>query len=342
MQHINPKAIQQILVLILILIMGGLIFGEILPYLSGVLGAITIYVLMHKWMLVLVRKGWRPSLAASFLMFLSFIGILLPVAGIILMLSNKIGNAVNNSEKVVDAIKEQLTTWQDRLGYDLSSQIDVSAISSWISENLQSFAGSTFHIFIAIGIMYFMLYYMLTSSKTLTQSLTDVVPFSKKNRGVISKEITVMVRSNALGIPLVAIAQGIIALIGFLIFGIADPIFWFVIVSIGSMIPFVGTLIGILPVFILSLATGDNFQAWGILLYGFIVVGSTDNIIRLYVLQKLDDVHPLITLIGVIVGVPLFGFIGLIFGPLLISLFLVVLRIYINEYGESSEIVSEK
>ena len=153
---------------------------------------------------------------------------------------------------------------------------------------------------------------------------------------MIGNQIEAMVRSNALGIPLVAIAQGIIALIGFIIFGISDPFFWFVIVTIGSMIPFVGTLIGILPVFILSLSAGNNFQAWGILIYGIVVVGSTDNIIRLYVLKKLENVHPLITLIGVIVGVPLFGFIGLIFGPLLISLFLIVLHIYRNEYGSKA------
>jgi predicted PurR-regulated permease PerM len=143
-----------------------------------------------------------------------------------------------------------------------------------------------------------------------------------------------MVRSNALGIPLVAVAQGIIALIGFWIFGVDNPFFWFVITTIGSMIPFVGTLLGILPVFVIALSSGDNFQAYGILLYGFIVVGSTDNIIRLYVLKKLDNVHPLITLIGVIVGVPIFGFIGLIFGPLLISLFIAMVRIYRNEYGK--------
>ena len=104
------------------------------------------------------------------------------------------------------------------------------------------------------------------------------------------------------------------------------------------MIPFVGTLVGILPVFIISLSTGQNFQAWGILLYGIIVVGSADNIIRLFVLKKLDNVHPLITLLGVIIGVPIFGFIGLIFGPLLISLFFIVLRIYNKEYGESKSL----
>ena len=105
------------------------------------------------------------------------------------------------------------------------------------------------------------------------------------------------------------------------------------LVTVGSMVPFVGTLLGILPVFLVTLSSGDTFTAYGILIYGFVVVGSTDNIIRLFVLKKLDNVHPLITLIGVIVGVPLFGFIGLIFGPLLISLFLVILKIYKREYG---------
>ena len=147
-------------------------------------------------------------------------------------------------------------------------------------------------------------------------SLQRQVFVSKENLKVIGKEILAMVRSNALGIPLVAIVQGILSLIGSLIFAIEDPFFWFIIVAVGSMIPFVGTLIGIIPVFILELSTGNTFQAWGILIYGLVVVGSADNIIRLYVLKKLDNVHPLITLVGVIVGVPLFGFIGLIFGPL--------------------------
>jgi len=333
MKNISAHVIRQIFVLLLIVVLGGLIFRELLPYLSGVLGAITIYVLMRKWMVGLVRKGWNPTLAAALLIFISFVGILLPVSGIIILLGNKIGNAVNNSEKVVEAFKGQLSIWEGKLGYSFSSQIDVGAISSWISENLQNFAGSTFNIFIAIGLMYFMLFYMFTDRRLVRNSVSEYIPISKENLKVIGDEILAMVRSNALGIPLVAVAQGFVALIGFLIFRIEDPFFWFVIVTIGSMIPFVGTLVGILPVFILSLSTGNNFQAFGILIYGVVVVGSTDNLIRLYVLKKLDNVHPLITLIGVIVGVPLFGFIGLIFGPLLISLFLIVVSIYRKEYG---------
>jgi len=331
---IAPKIIRQIFVLLLILLIGTLIFKELMPYLSGVLGAITINVLLRKFMVGLVKKGWKPDLAAAFLMILSFVCILLPVAGIILMLGNKIGEAVKNSEQVVTAFKSQMGVIEERFGYDLTSNIDVSEVSNWVTNNIQGFAGSTFNIFIAIGLMYFMLYYMLTNRSELKNSLYEYIPINEKNLKIIGKESQAMVRSNAIGIPLVALAQGIIALIGFLIFGIQDPFFWFVIVTVGSMIPFVGTLIGILPVFLVTLSSGDTTAAYGILIYGLVVVGSTDNIIRLFVLKKLDNVHPLITLIGVIVGVPLFGFIGLIFGPLLISLFLVIVRIYRKEFGE--------
>lgn len=321
-------------VLLLILLIGGLIFWKMVPYLSGVLGAITIYVLFRKWMAKLIKKGWNPNLAASLIMFISFVLILVPVGGLVLMLGNKISSAVDKSENVIEAIKNQMYTIEKTMDYDLTSQMDFSGASSWLTNSLQGLAGGTFNIFISIAIMYFLLFYMLTNRKELRESLFEYLPISKKNLKLIGDEVQSMVRSNALGIPMVAVAQGVIALIGFFIFGISNPFFWFVIVAVGSMIPFIGTLIGIIPVFILAISNGNDFQAWGILIYGFVVVGSTDNLIRLYVLQKLDNVHPLITLIGVIIGVPLFGFIGLIFGPLLISLFLIVVRIYKKEYAE--------
>ena len=334
MTAINPRVIRQLFIILLILLMGSLIFEKMLPYLSGVLGAITIYVLLRKPMSKLVKRGWNPDVAVSLLLFLSVIGILIPVAGIIMMLASKLENTVKNSEEVITAGKQQLSNWEERLGYDLTSQIDAAGFSEWLSEGLTNFAGGTFNIIIALGLMYFMLYYMLTNRRQLRESLFEYIPIGNDNLKIIGNDIQTMVRSNALGIPLVAAAQGIVALIGFLIFNIEQPFFWAVIVFVGSMIPFIGTFIGTLPVFVLTLAAGDDFKAWGILLYGIIVIGSTDNLLRLFILKKLDNVHPLITLFGVIVGVPLFGFIGLIFGPLLISLFLIVLRIYKQEYGQ--------
>lgn len=335
MDRLKPSLVRQFFVLLLILFLTVLIFREMLPYLSGVLGAVTLYVLMKGWMKTLVRKGWRPPIAAVFLMTSSFVGILIPVSLIAFMLTSKIGKAVANSERVLGAIKEQLYNAEQYLGYSISDNIDTSAITNWISSNLQNLAGGTFNALIAIGVMYFMLYYMLVNRHSLRDSMIAYIPLGKENLRIIGEESDQLVKSNALGIPLVAFVQGVIALIGFLIFGVPDPFFWFVITAIGSMIPFIGTAIGIIPATILLFAQGNDAQAIALLIYGFVVVGSTDNIIRLYVLEKLASVHPLITLIGVIVGVPLFGFIGLIFGPLLISLFLLILKIYKKEYGNA-------
>lgn len=337
MDKLKPALVRQIFVLLLLLFLAVLIFKEIIPYLSGVLGAITLYVLLRKWMNNLRNRGWNPSLAAALLMTGSFVGILVPISLIIIMITSKVSKAVINSERVIRAVKDQLTQAETYVGYNISEAIDTSSITSWISGNLQNLAGGTFDAFIAIGVMYFMLYYMLIKRDSMKSSLISYIPLGKENLKIIGEESDQLVKSNALGIPLVAVSQGIIALIGFLILGVPDPFFWFVITAIGSMIPFIGTTIGILPVVILLFAQGHNWQGIAMLIYGFVVVGSTDNLIRLYVLERLASVHPLITLFGVIVGVPLFGFIGLIFGPLLISLFLLILKIYKKEYGNTHD-----
>ena len=314
--------------------MGGLIFQEMVPYLSGVLGAVTVYVILQKPMKKLVDKGWKDNLAALFLMLISFFSIMIPIAGLGLMMGSKIQYAVDNSQKVVDASKSQLDKTASYFNIDMASDIDTSAITSWLSDKLQNLAGVTFNMIISIMLMYFLLFFMLINRAKLKESLYQYIPIKDENLKKIGKETSANVKANALGIPLVAIGQGLVSLIGFLIFGVSDPLFWASIVTVGSMIPFVGSALGTVPVFLLALSNGDSFQAWGILIYGIVAIGATDNVFRLFILKKLDDVHPLITLIGVLVGVPLFGFIGLIFGPLLVSLLLIVLRIYKKQYGE--------
>ena len=334
MKQIPPKIVRQIFILLLILLMAGLIFSEIAPYFSGILGTITLFVLLKRPMEKLEDKGWNSTLSAILLMLTSFFIILLPIAGAFFMLGKRIREAAENSEQITSMIKSQLQTLEDYVGFKITSQVDASAVTEWLTSNLQGLAGGTFNAVIAISIMYFLLFYMLTNQKKLYESLYEYIPIGNHNLKIIGDEVREIVRANTLGIPLVAFAQGVVALIGFLIFGVDNALFWAIMVTIGSMIPFVGNLLGTLPVFVLSLSNGNHFQAWGVLLYGSIVVGSTDNLIRLYVLKKLDDVHPLVTLIGVLVGIPLFGFIGLIFGPLLVSLFLVIVRIYKREYGK--------
>ena len=334
MDKLSPRLVRQLFILLIIISLGGLIFRELLPYISGILGAITFYVLLRGLMSWMLDKGWNPTLSVSILMVASFILILVPVLGIILMLSSKVSSAIQNSEKVIEAAKAQLVQIETISGINLGDKIDSTAVTDWLSNNLQGLAGGTFEVFIAISIMYFLLYYMLLNQKKMTISMETYIPIDVENLKLIAKESAKKVKANAIGIPLVALFQGIISLIGYWIFGVPEAMFWFVITTIGSMIPFVGTAIGFIPVTLLLYYQGETASAIGVLLYGFVIVGSSDNIVRLLVLKKMANEHPLITLIGVIIGVPLFGFIGLIFGPLLLSLFLLAVVIYKKEYGE--------
>ncbi|WP_454245799.1 AI-2E family transporter [Psychroflexus sp. MBR-150] len=334
MKTIPPRIIRQLFLLTVIIILAIIIYNNILPYISGVLGAITFFVISRKLMKKLNDKGWPKSLSAGLIIVSSFFLILIPLAGVVIMLSSKIGGAIKNSEKFVIAIKSQLSQLEQYIGYNISQDIDTSGIASFISKNAQNFALGTFDAFISVSIMYFLLYYMLVNQEQLKISLQSYIPVGKKNLTTIAIEATKKVKANAIGIPLVALIQGVVALIGYLIFGVPDPFFWFAVTAIGSVIPFVGTAIGFIPVTVILLSQGMTLEAIGVLAYGFIVVGSSDNLVRLYVLKRMANEHPLITLIGVIVGIPVFGFLGLVFGPLMISLFLIIVVIYKKEYAD--------
>ncbi len=327
------KIIRQIFMLVVIIIMGIVIYDNMKPYLSGVLGAITLFVLTRKFMRKCNQMNWPKSLSAGTIIVLSFFVIVIPLVGIVLMLSSKIGDAVKNSEAFLAAAKLQLSNLEQYVGYDLADEIDTSSIAVFISKNASNFALGTFDAFISVSIMYFLLYFMLTGEKQLASAVKDFIPIGLDNMKIIGEEARKKVKANAVGIPLVALFQGVVALIGFWIFDVPDPLFWFVITAVASVIPFVGTALGILPVTLILFSQGMTFEAFGILIYGVVVVASSDNLIRLFVLKRMADEHPLITLVGVIVGIPVFGFIGLIFGPLLISLFLLILSIYNKEYG---------
>jgi predicted PurR-regulated permease PerM len=338
-EKIPARVIRQIFILLLLTGAAVIMTREMLPYMGGVLAAVTLYVILVPFQRKLEKHKWKSSLAATFLMIIAAIGILLPLAGLAFLFSTQIKDAIDNSDQITSKIKSQISSIEDYVGYDVIPAVDNEQIKDTLSYLISNIASSSITIFIALGIMFFILYYMLVAKDTWQKASLAYLPLREENIKTIGEESIELVKSNALGIPLVALMQGIVALIGYFIFGVENPFFWFGITVIGSMIPFVGTTLGILPVCILLLAQGDTQAAIGMLIYGAVIVGSTDNLFRLIVQKRLANIHPLVTLIGVVIGVPLFGFIGLIFGPLLVSLFLLLVKIYKNEYGADGEAI---
>jgi predicted PurR-regulated permease PerM len=98
------------------------------------------------------------------------------------------------------------------------------------------------------------------------------------------------------------------------------------------MLPVVGAALAYVPLAIIFFANDQIWQGVAMLAFGFGIIGLVDNIFRFTLAKKIGNVHPLITVFGVIIGLKLFGFIGLIFGPILISLFILLVRIYSSEF----------
>jgi predicted PurR-regulated permease PerM len=96
----------------------------------------------------------------------------------------------------------------------------------------------------------------------------------------------------------------------------------------------IGTMLIWVPLVLYTFAIGNTWQATGLLIYCIVVVGQIDYISRVTLLRRIGDVHPVTTILGVIVGLGLFGFMGLIFGPLLISYLVLLFKIYMNEFIE--------
>jgi predicted PurR-regulated permease PerM len=160
----------------------------------------------------------------------------------------------------------------------------------------------------------------------------EYIPLKDENVGKLRKEVNMMVVSNAIGIPLVAFAQGVVGLIGYLIIGVNEPFFWFGVTCIAGMLPVVGAALAYVPIIIIFFANDETWKGIAMIIYGFGIIGTVDNVLRFTLLKKMGNVHPLTTVFGVIIGLNLFGFIGLIFGPLLISLFILLLKIYSSEF----------
>ena len=300
---INQNQLRQVFFIILILLMGIVLFMELASFLPALLGGITLYILLHRWMFFLTeKKKWRKGWTAILLMFFSFIVILMPVGLLVNMLSSKVSYAVQHSDELVTALKTVVNNIETRFNVTIASDENINKIGGTITQSLPKILGATFNTLTTIFFMYFILYFMLVNGRYMENTLYEHVPLEDKNVNRLGKEIHMMVVSNAIGIPLIAFAQGLIGLIGYLIIGVKEPFFWFGVTCIAAMLPVIGAALAYIPLAIIFFANNQTGQGIAMLVF------------------------------GVIIGLSLFGFIGLIFGPLLISLFMLLLKIYSSEF----------
>ena len=342
MNRIPATIIRQVLLLSGIVLLGLLLFKELQFFIPALLGAYTLYVLLRKhYHILTVRHKWKKGATAALLMLLSFLIILLPIMLMINMISSKVAYAISHSAEILKKIQTLVQGYERKWGFEILTDANIEKATNWAATRLPAILNATLNTLMTIAMMYFLLFFMLVNSKRMETGLYSWMPVKEENVLLIRKDLNNMVISNAIGIPVIALLQGLVGLLGYVLIGVDQPVFWFAITAIAAMLPVVGAALGYVPLALLLFAGGENVKGILVLILGFVFIGLTDNVFRLWFNKKFGDIHPLITIFGVIIGVSVFGFIGLIFGPILISLFILLVKIYVSEYSERRKNVDE-
>jgi predicted PurR-regulated permease PerM len=330
---IDSNLLRQIFFILFIIYLGIVLTRELWFFFSAFLGSITFYVIMRDRMFFLTeRKKWKKSRAAWVLMLLSFFVILVPIGLLGNIMYSKISYMATHSGELLNSLKNVAAMIKQKIGYDVVNLGAINELGPYLTTLLPKILGITMDTLAIIAAMYFILYFMLINGREMEESLYEYIPLRDGNVELIGREVKNMVVANTIGIPLIAFIQGVVGLIGYLLIGIDEPFLWFVATCITAMLPVVGAAVVYVPLTIMLFAKGDTGRGIAMAVWGFGFIGLVDNLVRMVLNRKLGNIHPLITIFGVIVGIQLFGFIGLIFGPLLISLFILLLRIYGSEF----------
>ena len=317
----------------IIIVLGIVLFQQITPFLGGLLGALTIYILVRKQMIRLTTKRkMKRSTAALLITTEAVFFFLIPISLVVWMLVDKLQNLNLDPQSIIAPIEEIAGIIKSKTGYDVLGSDTTSFIVSALPRIGQAVMGGISSFVINLFVLVFVLYFMLIGGIKMEAYVNAILPFNATNTEHVIHEINMIVRSNAIGIPLIAVIQGGVAMIGYFIFGAPNALLLGFLTCFATVIPMVGTGLIWFPVAVYMALTGDWPNAIGLAAYGGIIVSQLDNLIRFILQKKMADTHPLITIFGVVIGLSLFGFMGVIFGPLLLSLFFLFVDMFKREY----------
>jgi predicted PurR-regulated permease PerM len=317
------------IVLVAIIGLGCFLVYALSGLFSSILGAIVLFTIFRPVYLYLVeKKNWNKSLVALLIILTSLIVIVIPFLSLSIMIIDKIGSIKRDSFPIQEWVSKVDEFAAAHLNQPKLAESSLQKLGTYVTELFPSIISSAVNIILTLLGLYFLLYFMLTQIKEFEAGLLKYAPFREQHALKFAKTLRNSTYSNVLGQGIIAITQGTLLAMGFYAVGIPDAVFWGVIGSFISFLPVVGAPTLCIPASIIMFATGHTVKGIIILLYGLLIIGNIDNVLRMIINKRIGNTHPIISVIGVFIGLPLFGILGLVFGPLLLSYFLLLLEIY--------------
>ena len=301
---------------------------------------VSIFYTPYEQLLKLLRG--RKNLAALIMCILVAILVIVPLANFIVYTAQRSVEAYETTLTLVEEkdipeiVKERFWDKYNFLGINSETlKNTVIELAKDVNDIFMSGAGNlikgTTNFIISFIMILFTMFFFFADGEKMLAKLMHWTPLPNKYDKAIFKKFKDVSASTMVSTFVTAIAQGLIGAIGFLIVGF--PIFFAsIIMAFASIIPYVGTALIWAPIGLYLLAIGNIWQGVFIIIWGAVVIGNSDNLIRAYLIKDKAEVHPLFIVFSILGGLSLFGFWGIIFGPLIISLAVTILHIYEMEY----------
>ena len=315
---------------LLILLLCVALVIALTPFATGLIGIPVLYVIfapVHGWL----RRYMSAQLAASLVVVLVVFVIVVPgisFAGLVVKQAQQIGSGVLQNPLLGRLSELRIGT------VDVGAQLANlgSKTMSWVGSSAFGLIGTATRLALNLTISLFGLFYLLLRPGETWAAVAPYIPFSAENTEKLSKRFRDVTTSTVIGTGLTAVAQGTLLGLGFWFVGLPDAVFWGVVTMVLSILPLVGSGLVWGPAAVILALDHRYPAAVGIALWGVIVVGNVDFVIRPMVFRRWAHIHPLITLVGALAGLPYFGLLGLLIGPLALSYLFELLKMYRQEY----------
>ena len=301
------------------------------PFATAFLGALVLYVLFNPINLRFRRLFGRPGPAAGATIAVAGLTVALPLALATWVLLSEIQNltAGGRAAELIERLR----------GFSIGAMAvgprlvrAGEAVMTWLDTGAVGVLGSATRLTISLTITFFTLYFLLVHTGVVWPRIRPFIPFSDANANKLLERFHAVTFSTMLGSGLTALAQGTLLGLGFWAAGIGSPAFWGLITAIFSVLPVVGSGLIWGPAAVLIAVDGRPGAAIALGLWGALVVANVDMLIRPYVFRRWANIHPLITVVGALAGLPIFGLLGILIGPLALSYVFELLRMYQEEY----------
>lgn len=222
-------------------------------------------------------------------------------------------------------------------GFDIDIQSKIADFMSSFTNGLAKFFSATLNSILMFTLMLFALFYLFKEGEKWEKGFIKILPLSDKNASQILIDLKKAINRIFKGSFIIAIAQGLLAWLGFMFFGVPHAAIWAIVAGIASFVPAIGTSIVSVPAILFLFFTGMPLHALGLLIWSLLLIGTVDNILNPYIISKDTEIPSLFVLFSILGGVALLGAIGIIIGPLVLSLLYSLVSIYKKEVVGQAE-----